>query len=91
MPLNEVQQEYKKAIAQGTPPVCPYCHAPLEITQTQSIFIFWKWNNEEKRFERIIGGGDADKPYCVACETKDWDLIDHDLVDYRDEASEVAP
>lgn len=81
---NLIQEEYQRAIKEGRQPNCPYCGKPLEVTQTQATFIFWNWNEEQKRYVKNDTGGDADKPYCVRCEAKDWDFI------YGGDASEEA-
>ena len=89
MAMSIIHREYKRAKADGRQPICPFCHEPLEITQTQSLFIYWKWNSEKRYFDMGIPDGDADKPYCVSCGIRDWDFIDHGLIDFKDEMSEV--
>ena len=79
---DTVTTEYQKAKAGGRQTLCPYCHMPLEISQTQYEFIDWKWNDKKKRYDKVMSGGDADKPFRIECETKDWNFIDHDLVDF---------
>ncbi len=79
---NAIKEEYKRAKAEHRQPICPYCSEPLEVCQTQAVYISWNWNEQEKKFINSNSGGDADKPYCASCEAHDWDFIDFDLVNF---------
>ena len=79
---SPILEEYQKAKKEGRQPNCPFCNRPLELSQTQYTDIHWTWNTEEKRYIKDDSSGDAEKPYCVHCDTKDWDFIDFDLVDF---------
>jgi hypothetical protein len=94
LPLEEENEsdyhaEYKKAIEEKRPPICPGCNHPLlKIRKTQYDRIKWTWDSEKNDgFQKDDGGGDADKPYhdCDKCDCEDnpdWDLVDEDVVDY---------
>jgi hypothetical protein len=77
---NEVRKEFEKARAEGRQPRCPYCHEPLEIGQFYSVYVQWTWNNKKKCYQKEEPDWDADKPFCDACEFKDWDFADNDLI-----------
>jgi hypothetical protein len=78
--VNEVLEESNKAKAESRQPVCPYCHKPLEIGQFYSVYVQWTWNNKEKRSQKEEPDWDADTPFCDACEVKDWDFAENDLI-----------
>jgi len=82
MAESEVKEEYQKAKVEGRQPLCPYCNALLEVEQYQYVFIYWRWNSKEKRYEKEESDGYADKPFCTACETKDWDFIDNEVIKF---------
>lgn len=86
---NEYYAEYKKAIKEKRPPICPNCNHPLlKIRQTQYDRVIWRWDGEKNDgYGKDDGGGDADAPYhnCDECNCEDnpnWDLVDEDVVDY---------
>jgi len=81
MNKTTVQEEYMKAQKEKRQPHCPYCGKPLEITQTQYSDITWKWNDKKKRYTKYEDG-EAEKPYCMYCESRDWDFVDYDLLFY---------
>lgn len=39
-----VQKEYRLAKVERRQPLCPYCHKPLEVAQTQLSFVVWRWD-----------------------------------------------
>ena len=82
MTESQVLEEYTRAKQVGRQPLCPFCKAPLEVSQTQSEFIFWRWNHRKKAFDKVVSDGDADKPFCVACGARDWDFIDFKLIHF---------
>jgi len=77
-----IEEEYLLAEAEERQPLCIYCGESLEISQTQYVFINWSWDKKKKKFVKDDNGGDAEKPFCINCETKDWNFIDFDLVDF---------
>ena len=77
---SEVLEEFDKAKAEGRQPTCPYCHKPLEIGQFYSVYIQWTWNDKKKGYEQKDQDWDGDTPFCDACEAKDWDFAENDLV-----------
>ena len=77
---NGVQEEYQKAKAEGKQPLCPYCKAPLQIGQNEGLSNYWRWNDETKKYERYESDPEADEPFCIECETSDWDFLENDLV-----------
>lgn len=81
--LTDQAEEMKLAKQEGRQPVCVHCSEPLEcIRQYQDFDIYWDWDKEKKAYIKTTDSGSADKPCCTNCETKDWDYIDHDLVDF---------
>ena len=76
----DIRKEFEKAKAEGRQPLCPYCGASLEIGQFYSVYVQWTWNNKKKRYQQEEPNWDGDTPFCDACETKDWDFTDNDLV-----------
>ena len=76
---RSVTEEYELAHKEGRQPLCVYCGEPLEISQTQSEFIYWRWNKKQKKFLKLDTDGDADKPFCCACEARDWDFLDETI------------
>ncbi len=72
---NRVEEEYKRARVKGRQPVCPYCHSPLRIGQTVQKDVSWHWNSDQNCFEPVVMDGDAEKPFCLACQTRDWGFI----------------
>jgi hypothetical protein len=46
------------------------------------VFIYWRWNPKEKRFEKEESDGEGDKPFCMNYEMKDWDFIDHVVIKF---------
>ena len=80
--MNEILEEFNKAKAEKRQPNCPFCGEPLTVCQTQFEQIRWEWNEDVRQFIKTDGDGDADKPFCVNCETQAWDFVDFDLVDY---------
>jgi len=77
-----IEEEYLLAEAEKRQPLCIYCGKPLEISQTQFVSINWTWDKKKRKFIKDDSGGDADKPYCRKCETKNWDFVDFDLVNF---------
>ena len=76
-----IEREYKRAASEGRQPRCPFCGDPLEVAQTQLQYLVWRWDQDKKRYCQLAPNGDAGKPYCLACETADWEFVDGDLVD----------
>ena len=72
---NEVFEEFSKAKAEGSQPVCPYCHKPLEIGQFHSVYVQWTWNNKTKRYERDEPDLNAEEPFCKACRAEYLDSL----------------
>ena len=79
---NEIKEEYQKAKAEGRQPLCPYCNAPLEVGQDQTVFFNWRWDNESKTYGKEESDWEPDKPFCMNCEMKDWDFIDNDVINF---------
>ena len=77
---SEVLEEIEKAKAERRQPLCPYCNKPLEIGQFYSVYVGWVWNNKKKCYQEEEPNWDGDAPFCDACETRDWDFTDHDLI-----------
>ncbi len=77
---NNIREEFDKAKAKGRQPTCPYCHKPLEIGQFYSVYVQWTWNDEKKAYQQEELDWDGDTPFCDACETRDWDFTDNDLI-----------
>ena len=69
-----VNAEYAAAKREGRQPICPYCKKPLEVRQNQRDQILWSWDEGLKLYVKT-SDGDADAPYCVACQAEDWDFI----------------
>ena len=70
----ELKKIYAEALKTGKQPNCPYCGKPLEVNSTQRVFIDWEWDKKLKKYVKDDSKGDADKPYCRACQTGDWDF-----------------
>lgn len=75
-------EEFQLAKEEGRQPRCIYCGKPLEVTQTQDIYLYWRWDDKQKRYVKSEGGGSAEKPYCLNCETRDWDFTNNELIRY---------
>ena len=80
--LGETQQkEFDKAFKEKRQPYCVYCEKPLDrIQETQDVDLFWDWNGKE--YIKGEGDGASNKPYCAACETKDWEFTNNGYVEY---------
>lgn len=76
---RSVIEEYELAHKEGRQPLCVYCGEPLELSQTQSTYIYWRWDHNEQKFRKVLDGGDADKPFCQNCEARDWDFLDESV------------
>jgi hypothetical protein len=79
---SEIGGEYQKAKAEGRQPTCPYCNKSLEIGQFYTIYVQWSWNSKEKAYNKQNPDWQEEKPFCTACETKDWDFIDDELINF---------
>jgi len=75
MEANDVPREFNKAKAEGRQPVCPYCHKPLEIGQFFTVYTHWSWDKKDKNFKQDDTDWEPEKPFCNACEEKDWDFL----------------
>lgn len=73
------EEEYELAHAEGRQPRCVHCGEALDtILQTQYTDLTWTWDEESKSYHKQ-DGGDAEKPYCGNCETKDWSFCDESV------------
>ena len=77
---KEVRKEFGRARAEEKQPLCPYCNKPLEIGQFYSVYIQWTWNDKKKRYQQEEPDWNGDTPFCDACEARDWDFTDNDLI-----------
>jgi len=77
---SEILEEFDRAKAEGRQPICPYCHKPLQIGQFYSVYVQWTWNDKKKGYQEEDPDWDGDTPFCDACEAKDWDFAENDLV-----------
>jgi len=82
--LGETQQEeFDKAFKEKRQPFCVYCEKPLDkIQETQEVDLYWKWNAKTRKYVKGEGDGCSNKPYCTACETKDWEFTNNGYVEY---------
>ena len=75
-----VTEEYALARYEHRQPYCVYCESPLSIEQTQYTYLDWYWDEKSDSYVKNDYEGDSEKPYCLQCETKDWDFIVEDMV-----------
>ncbi len=79
----EMKEEFETAERERRQPNCIYCDKPLEITQTFYTYIYWRWNPSLRCYEKSEDrDADCEKPYCLNCETKDWDFTNNKWVRY---------
>ena len=79
----EIREMFETAEKEGRQPNCISCGEPLEIGQSFYTNVWWKWNLETKKYEKFQeDSADCDKPYCLRCEYKDWDLTNNKWVKY---------
>ena len=83
-PLNQrtVKEEIELAAAEKRQPKCPYCENPLEVRETQTVDLTWKWDNNKECYVKSEGEGTSYKPECANCETKDWEFTNNELIIY---------
>ena len=70
--IEDQGKEMVDADNENRKPFCQGCgHEILEISQTQYEYIYWKWDEKTKSFEKKQDdyGGDADKPKHI-CHVK---------------------
>ena len=79
---QSMKEEYLLAKQENRQPRCIYCGKPLEIAQTQSQYIYWHWDDNTKSYCKDDSDGDAETPFCVKCEARDWDFIDSNFVSF---------
>ena len=82
--LGETQkEEFDKAFKEKRQPYCLFCEKPLDrIEETQGVSLYWDWDVKTKKYIKGEGDGYSDKPYCAACETKDWEFTNNGYVEY---------
>jgi hypothetical protein len=79
----EMMEEFIFAEQESRQPNCIYCGKPLEVGQTFYTRIYWHWNSELRRYDKCEDrDADCDKPYCLNCETKDWDFTNNKWLQY---------
>ena len=79
----EMMEEYIFAEQELRQPNCIYCGKPLEVGQTYYTRIYWHWNSELRCYEKCEErDADCDKPYCLSCETRDWDFTNNKWLQY---------
>ena len=79
----EIRAEFELAEKEGRQPNCIYCGEPLDIGQSFYTYVWWKWSNETKKYEKFQENyADCDKPYCLKCGSKDWDFTNNKWVEY---------
>lgn len=79
----DIREMFESAETEGRQPNCIYCCGLLEIGQSLYTDVWWKWNLETKKYEKFQeDSADCDKPYCLRCEYKDWDLTNNKWVKY---------
>ena len=73
------EKEYELAKAEKRQPRCVHCGEPLDaILQTQYCDLTWHWDKESMSY-RKHDSGDAEKPYCGNCETRDRGFLDEEV------------
>ena len=82
---DDVQKEYRRAKAEGRQPLCPYCGAPLEIGQFYTVYVRWTWDKRDKIYKKDDTNWEAEKPFCDACEEKDWDFINTGPIEFEEQ------
>jgi len=79
----EIREMFESAEKEDEQPICIYCGGPLEIGQTFYTDVWWKWNPDTKRYQKLQkDSADCDKPYCIRCGAKDWDFTNNKWVEY---------
>ena len=79
----EIKAEFELAEKEGRQPNCISCEEPLEIGQSFYTDVWWKWNCETRKYEKFQDNcADCDKPFCLKCGYKDWDLTNNKWVEY---------
>ena len=79
----EIRGMFESAEKEDEQPICIYCGGPLEIGQTFYTYVWWKWNPDTKRYQKLQkDSADCDKPYCIRCGAKDWDFTNNKWVEY---------
>ena len=79
----EIRQMFELAEKEGRQPNCICCGEQLEIGQSFYTDVWWEWNPEVKRYEKFQNDcSDCDKPYCLKCGYRDWDLTNNRWVQY---------
>ena len=79
----EIREMFETAEKEGRQPNCISCGEPLEIGQSFYTDVSWKWDPDTRRYQKFQeDSADCDKPYCLKCEYKDWDLTNNKWVQY---------
>ena len=80
---SEIRDMFETAEIEGRQPNCISCGEPLEIGQSFYTDVWWKWDPDTKRYQKFQeDSADCDKPYCLKCEYRDWDLTNNKWVQY---------
>jgi len=80
---QEIREMFETAEKEGRQPNCISCGEPLEIGQSFYTDVWWKWDPDSKRYQKFQeDSADCDKPYCLKCEYRDWDLTNNKWVQY---------
>lgn len=74
--MDEIEQEFENALAEGRQPNCPYCRAPLVVRHICDYVHDFVWNDKIKKYKKYewLDGG-ATTPECENCEAKSWDFV----------------
>jgi hypothetical protein len=79
----EIRQMFETAEKEGRQPNCISCGEPLEIGQSFYTDVWWKWDPDTRRYQKFQEDyANCDKPYCLKCQYRDWDLTNNKWVQY---------
>lgn len=79
---KSISDAIKEAVNAGKQPLCPYCHAPLEVREMQTIALTWRWNPFQKNYVKTQDEGYSEKPECARCGVKDWEFTNNGVIKY---------
>ena len=72
--ISTLKQELEQAIKEGRQPNCPYCGERLQVEQTHTEYLRWRWSSDKKRYVGEVFG-DAREPQCMYCGTADENFL----------------
>jgi hypothetical protein len=68
--MDEIEQEFKRALMEGRQPLCPGCGKPLVIEQDFYENIAFRWDAQAKRYYKVTIDKGTERPRCKECDTE---------------------